>query len=346
MEHSDYKYLPWHDIQWQQIWSQDRVPQALLITGAAGIGKSAFARAVAARLLCSHPRAEGACGDCPACHWLAQGNHPDIRLVVPEADVEGASTAPEGDKKRGSEHIVIDQIRALTDFVYVGAHHGSAKVVVIDPASAMNVAAANSLLKILEEPPATVYFLLITRNETDVLATVRSRCRLLKLPMPTAAQAAAWLERQGDASASDLLDFVGGAPLAALAATGNLGRALNTLLSSFARPEASPLELASRWEKLLQGADESGLRMADLVLALQKWIYGLVLLKVANRQRFLGKLTASAEELARKAVTGNLLRCYNDLLKIRALASHPLNTRLMLEDMAERYLRALANDRR
>jgi DNA polymerase III subunit delta' len=346
LEHSDYKYLPWHDIQWKQIWSQERVPQALLLTGPAGIGKSAFARAIAARLLCSDPQSEGACGNCPACHWLTQGNHPDIRLVVPEADAEGAATATEGEKKKGSVHIVIDQIRALSDFVFVGAHRGGAKVVVIDPASSMNAAAANAVLKILEEPPPSVYFILVTRNQTDLLATVRSRCRVLKLQKPSASQATEWLRRESDASAADLLDFVGGAPLAAAAATGNFGRTLNALLSSFAQPEASPLELASRWEKLLQGSDEGGLRMEDLVLALQKWIYALVLLRVANRQRFLGKMSALAEGQARKAATSQLLRCYNDLLKIRALASHPLNTRLMLEDMAERYLRALANERR
>lgn len=346
MEHSEYKYFSWHIPQWQQLWNGREIPHALLLTGPAGIGKSAFARALAARLLCSAPGADGACGQCHDCRWLAQGNHPDYIQVIPEADAEAAEGgAGEGEKKKAKTQIVIDQIRALADFVYVGAHHGGAKVILIDPADAMNLPAANALLKILEEPPPSVYFLLITRSETSLIPTVRSRCRILKLPKPPATAAAAWLDSECDPEAARLLDFVGGAPLAAAAATGKLGRNLQALLGSFAEPGGSPGELAQRWERMV-GAEEGQLRMEELVSALQKWVYALSALNVAGRQRFLGAQAAAAGQLARKASAGNLLRCYNDLLKIRALASHPLNSRLMLEDMAERYLRALATDRR
>jgi DNA polymerase-3 subunit delta' len=347
LQHSEYKYYRWHELQWQQLWSRAHLPHALLLTGAEGVGKSAFALAVAARLLCPAATETGACGRCEACRWLAAGNHPDISYVIPDSDVDSEAAPAEGDKKKGRRQIVIGQIRALSDFVFVGAHRGGARVVIIDPASAMNASAANSLLKILEEPPAGVYFILVSRSELHVLPTVRSRCRVFKLPKPSPAEAAAWISTNHGASAVDVLDFAGGAPLlAASLAADDRGRAIEMMLSAFAKPDSSPTDLAGRWEKTLQGNDESSLRMEDLVVALQKWLVGLTLLKTAGRQRFLGKFASAAEQLVRKASASGLLRCYNDLLKIRALASHPLNTRLMLEDLAERYLRALASDRR
>ena len=347
MQHSDYKHYHWHELQWQQLWSREHLPHALLLTGAEGVGKSAFALAVAARLLCPAATQTGACGRCESCRWFAAGNHPDICYVIPESDADGEAAQAESDKKKGRRQIVIDQIRALSDFVFVGAHRGGARVVIINPASAMNAPAANALLKILEEPPASVYFILVTRSEQHVLATVRSRCSVFKLPKPSPVEAVEWIRTNHGASAVDVLDFAGGAPLlAASLANEDRSHAIEMILSALAKPDLLPTDLAGRWEKALQGNDENTLRVEDLVVALQKWLVGLVLLKTAGRQRFLGKFTSAAEQLVRKASAGGLLRCYNDLLKIRALASHPLNTRLMLEDLAERYLRALASDRR
>jgi DNA polymerase-3 subunit delta' len=335
----------WHHPQWLRLWEQASLPHALLLIGPDGIGKSEFAQAMAARLLCQSPHALGACGQCDSCRWLGTGNHPDFVQVSPEGDGDPDSPS-DGEKKKGKRQILIDQIRALSDFVYIGAHRGGCRVVLIDPASAMNTAAANALLKILEEPPASVYFILVTSNEHHVLPTVRSRCRVLRLPKPPAAEALQWIEKHATKKAADFLDFAGGAPLlAAKTASGRRGQDVDTLLSTFAEPESTPTELAGRWEKLIQ-VDDDGLRIEDVVVALQKWLVGLALLKTENRERFLGRFAATAAGLSRRANLAGLLHCYNDLLKIRALASHPLNSRLMLEDLAERYLRALATDRR
>lgn len=348
MQPTDFKYIEWHDEPWRQLWASGTgLPHALLLTGPEGVGKSNFALAVAARLLCEAPIDGLACGRCPSCRWLAGGNHPDFRHVIPAADAEAGQEGDEGEKKKASRQILIDQIRDLESFVFVGGHRNGARIVIIEPAEAMNAAAENSLLKILEEPPANVYFLLVSNRFRQLLPTIRSRCRTLKLGRPGLAEARRWMTGRGATKAGELLLLMGGAPLLAWRES-EQGRAgsLTSLVSSLAEPGRDPLALAARWESLLQARDDSGLTMETLVSVVQKWVFDLGQHKLAGRTRyFQGETAKTAGILARTAPATGLIRCYNELLKMRALASHPLNPRLCLEDMAERYLRALALDR-
>ncbi len=349
MQHTDYSCYDWHEPVWRQLWAaQAGLPHALLLTGPDGIGKSAFALAIAARLLCETPSDGIACGTCSSCHWLAGGNHPDFRHVIPEADAEAGEEADDSsDKKKASRQILIDQIRALESFVFVGGHRNGARVVVVEPAEAMNVAAENALLKILEEPPSSVYFILVSSQWKRLLPTIRSRCQALKLGRPTMAEASRWLVKQGDPEAANLLPLMGGAPLLALRESERgSGGALSTLIESLGEPGRDPLALAARWESLLQAKSDGGLTMENLVGVVQKWIFDLGQHKLAGRTRyFQGQTGAVIGSLLKKATASGLIRCYNETIKMRALASHPLNPRLYLEDMAERYLRALAIER-
>jgi DNA polymerase III subunit delta' len=321
------------------------LPHALLLIGPEGIGKGAFGWALTARLLCEAPGAEGACGACPSCRWLAAGNHPDFRHIIPEADAAVDESGLETDKKK-SRQIVIDQIRALEDFVFIGSHRNGPRVVLIEPAEAMNVPAANSLLKILEEPPASVYFILISSQWRRLLPTVRSRCRVVNLPRPTLSQARGWLVEKGGATAEELLALMGGAPLLAWdERERGRGGALIALLDSLAEPGRDPLALAGRWESQLQLKGEAGLTMETLVGVVQKWLFDLAQQKMVARGRFIDRRAQAANRLATTSSVAGLIRCYNDLLKMRRMANHPLNQRLYLEDLAERYLRALATDR-
>lgn len=339
------KYLSWHEAEWLRLWAnQAGLPHALLLAGPAGVGKSHFAMAAAQRLLCETPRAaaEPACGDCPSCRLFASANHPDFRHVVPEAESEEAGGGQgEGKKEKASSHILIAQIRALEDFVHIGGHRGSRRVILIEPAEAMNVPAENALLKILEEPPSGVCFILVSNRWRKLLPTIRSRCRTVMFGRPDARQASQWLSERGGEKALPLLALTGGAPIRALEeyesgrmeVLGDIGASLFDAAGDF-------LALADRWEAYVK--KDGGLKMEELVIAVQKGLFDLADFKMTGRLRFFAGRERQAENIARRADLASMLSYYNDLLKARALASHPLNPRLFLEDIAARYLRAIA----
>lgn len=322
------------------------MPHALLLAGPDGIGKSLFAAAMAQRLLCESPadRTAPGCGSCPSCRLLASGNHPDFRRVIPEADAaaeDPEATEAGSEKKKASAQILIAQIRALEDFVYVGGHRSARRVIVIEPAEAMNIAAENALLKILEEPPKGVCFVLVSSRWRKLLPTIRSRCRNVMFGRPRMRDAADWLAAQGGKKALDMLALTGGAPVRALDEL-EKGRidAFDDVTKSLLENSGDFLALASRLETHLK--KDGGLRMEDIVATVQAVVADLAGIKMLGAARFLVGREAQAEPIARRADTDNILSYYSELLKARALASHPLNPRLFLDDLAARYLKAIA----
>ncbi|MBI2801009.1 MAG: DNA polymerase III subunit delta' [Gammaproteobacteria bacterium] len=186
---------PWQAGQWGQICrnaGDGRLAHALLLHGRSGLGKHAFAQAVAGMLLCESRASTGAvCGSCRGCTLFRAGNHPDFRAVSPLED---------------STTITIDQIRALIDFYTLKAHYLGPKVVLLHPADVMNRAASNALLKVLEEPPAGATFLLVANAYDRITPTIRSRCQALAMDKFDDEIALAWLAATVDdtAAAADL----------------------------------------------------------------------------------------------------------------------------------------------
>lgn len=185
--------------QFRNALGEQRLGHALLIAGEAGLGKRALVAAMVARLLCQRPdEHDHACGQCPACAWLAAGSHPDFTPVSPEED---------------SQFIKVAQIRAMNQRVLLTGQAGPLRVAVLDPAEAMNTEAQNALLKTLEEPPAGVHLILLSDAPSRLLATVRSRCRRFLVTAPTQAQAREWLQAQGQEQPTPLdLALAGGHP--------------------------------------------------------------------------------------------------------------------------------------
>lgn len=200
--------LPWQEADWAALQArlrQDRLPHALLLTGMAGLGKQDFARTFAAALLCTAPDVQGlACGQCRSCALLAAGSHPDYLEVVPDEP---------------GKAIKIDQVRALIRELGLTSQYGGYKFALLAPAEAMNRAAANSLLKTLEEPRRDTVLCLCSHEPTRLPATVRSRCQRVVMTPAAREPALAWLRAQtglGEEEAGLLLTLANGAPLAAL----------------------------------------------------------------------------------------------------------------------------------
>ena len=167
--------------------------------------------------------------------------------------------------------IKVDQIRALADFALGKAQIAPAKVAVVEQAQAMNANAANALLKILEEPPGAMYFILGTHSAGSLAPTVRSRCQLFAIPRD-AALAAAWLS---EPAAKALLDDYDGAPLRAAEGAQSSERPIAEVLADLADGRAvveellslDPGRLSARWARWVVRAlagDGAASAIADL----------------------------------------------------------------------------------
>lgn len=327
--------LPWHTSLWQRVQTQRRaghLPHALLLSGPDGVGKKFFAHALVHSLLCGAPRDDGAaCGKCVACTLLRAGNHPDIVFVAPEED---------------KTTISIDQIRELRDGVTLCSHAGGFKVVVIHPADRMTVAAANALLKTLEEPSGRAVLMLVTSRVSSLLATVRSRCQRLDFSVPLRDLALSWLQQQLDpAAAKDapvLLALAQGAPLRALnlSEQGALEQRKRLLeeLHGVALGKNDPVAVAERWHK-------NGMKLAWPWLT--SCAVDLVRLKFDATPSLLNNVDAAPllRELAPRVNARDLFLWSDRVNQAQQEAETPINQQLVIEDVLIAWERQFSSTR-
>jgi len=326
---------PWLTSLWQHLNAQgERLPHALLLEGPRGIGKRDFALSFARALLCETTTDDGhACGQCPACHWLAQDSHPDFRLLEPiTGEEEGASD--DGPPSRKRREINIAQVRALGDFVNLSSHRAGGRVVVIHPAEALNPAASNALLKTLEEPSANTHFLLVSHQPHFLLPTIKSRSHRISMPQPNAIQAAAWLKEQGINEAELCLALAGGAPLLARDfADADYLKERRLFLSALQTPkQLNWLALAE------QGARAE---LAPRFDWLQKWLYDLISSRLADHVRYNLDFANGLQDLATRVNLARVQQFARELAQIKRRLQHPLNPQLLLESVLLSYLTAV-----
>jgi DNA polymerase-3 subunit delta' len=336
--------LAWHRGALERLLAdRERMPHALLLRGPAGIGKTEFARALAASVLCETPQGAFACGACASCHWFSQGNHPDYREIVPEsaaeddAEAEG-DAAPAKAEKAKSLVIKIEQIRAIADFVALSTHRAGWRVLVLRPAESLHPAAANALLKTLEEPPPRTLIVLVSDRPARLLPTIRSRCRDYPLPMPRTDEALAWLREQGVAAPDVALASAGGAPLLARdLAEPEEAELRRRLLAELARPSGA--------DALGFGAAVDRATVERTIHWMQTWVNDLARVKLAGSARHHPDFAAALQARARHADLESLFALDRELVEARRLAAHPLNPRLVAEHLLMAYNRATSGSK-
>lgn len=325
---------PWHEAQLGALLARkERLPHALLLRGTQGIGKLAFAEALARALLCEQPAPDGkGCGRCAACAWMEQGSHPDLRRLEPEILAKSTDAEPEAEtdkkEKKPSTQIQVEQVRAIAGFINMTTQRGGMKVVLIHPAETLNINAANALLKNLEEPPPQTCFLLVSHRWHQLLPTVKSRCQHVALPPPTPEAARAWLAKQGVREPALALAHAGGAPLLAAGYDEEYWGRREWFLKSLGQKSMNAMALAG---ELTDDAP------ALVVGWLQKWAYDIVCQQAGGEVSYNPDFAAALAGVAGRVAPQDAARFLRRMVGLQRIVAHPLNPRLFFEDLLLSY---------
>ena len=212
-----------------------RMPGSLLFTGEEGIGKKLFALELAKALNCRHRVGVESCDECSSCKRIANSTFPPFSS--PDDNKERMIWSEHGDVAmvRPYKQIIrVKPMRELEREANFRPFEGAARVFIVEDAEYMNDQAANALLKTLEEPPATTHLILTTTNPTALLATIRSRCQVIRFAPVAAEQLEKFLIEEKAMPAGD-------AALLARTSQGSIGRACASDLNEYRERRASML---------------------------------------------------------------------------------------------------------
>ncbi|WP_089604949.1 DNA polymerase III subunit delta' C-terminal domain-containing protein [Acinetobacter piscicola] len=251
MDATQSQVYPWQQPVWETL--TGRFPQlghGLLFYGKKGCGKHAFAQHFLSWVLCLNKTAAGACGECSSCQWLKSDTHPNYVNITTDED-----------NKKQNAKIKIEKIRDLLPFVQQTVDGW--RVIVIQPAEALNIASANALLKTLEEPGDRVLIILLADHYLKLPATIRSRLQHFAMDRITPAQSEAYLKQHLPVEIQSkiplLLNLSNHMPLQALslAQLDWLNRRAEFLQDwqRLVLQKSMPLQFATKWNKELSFSD-------------------------------------------------------------------------------------------
>jgi DNA polymerase-3 subunit delta' len=316
------KWYPWLRPPFEQLvtsYQAGRGHHALLLQALPGMGGDALLYALCRYLMCRQPEGHKSCGHCHSCQLMQAGTHPDYYMLVPE---------------KGKSALGIDAVREVNEKLYERSRLGGAKVVWISDAALLTDAAANALLKTLEEPPENTWFFLACQEPARLLATLRSRCRLYHLAPPAESYGLAWLEREVTLEQNALL--------AALRLSANAPVAALELLeeSRWAARQQLIQTLANAltggdWLTLLPifNHEQAAVRLhwlASLLLDAQKRQQGISLLSNPDAWTLINQLAQALPASRLQAITQDVSACREQLLSVVGVNRELLLTERLL----------------
>ena len=316
------KWYPWLRPSFEQLvagYQAGRGHHALLLQALPGMGGEALIYALCRYLMCRQPQGNKSCGQCHSCQLMQAGTHPDYYTLAPE---------------KGKSALGIDAVRDVNEKLYERSRLGGAKVVWTGDAALLTDAAANALLKTLEEPPENTWFFLACQEPARLLATLRSRCRLHHLAPPSESYGLAWLEREVTMPQEALLSALrlsANAPAAALdllqeshwASRQQLIQTLAGVLSS------------GDWLALLPilNHEQAAVRLhwlASLLVDAQKRQQGITLVSNPDAWTLVNQLAQALPAARLQAIARDVSACRDQLLNVVGVNRELLLTERLL----------------
>ncbi len=316
------KWYPWLRPSFEQLvagYQAGRGHHALLLQALPGMGGEALIYALCRYLMCRQPQGNKSCGQCHSCQLMQAGTHPDYYTLAPE---------------KGKNALGIDAVRDVSEKLYERSRLGGAKVVWISDAALLTDAAANALLKTLEEPPENTWFFLACQEPARLLATLRSRCRLHHLAPPSEPYGLAWLEREVTMPQEALLSALrlsANAPAAALdllqeSHWASRQQLIQTLADVLSRGD---------WLALLPilNHEQAAVRLhwlASLLLDAQKRQQGITLVSNPDAWTLVNQLAQALPAARLQAIARDVSACRDQLLNVVGVNRELLLTERLL----------------
>jgi DNA polymerase-3 subunit delta' len=297
-----------------------RLHHAYLFVGPEGVGKKTIALGLAKAIHCAQ-KTDDFCGRCVDCARIQDGNHPDVRVIDPQA---------------GKKEISIQQVREIEKNLNLRSFSGGTKIAIVDPATLMNLPGQNALLKTLEEPPPNCLLILVAGNSGALLPTLRSRCLRLAFG-PLRREVLADFLTARKAVSKDEADF-----LAAMA-MGSIGAAVKMDNEELRENRRAWIE----WLASLRPGDyRAALGAADALAShrdeplkfiewAESWYRDLLIYAVTRDSRDLVNrdLMARLEDESARGTLEHMLFCIGETTQAGARIQRNLNRRMVLEEL-------------
>ncbi len=314
--------------QLQALFRQNKIAHAIMLDGAAGLGKKALANIIAQAAVCRHREDGTPCGDCSNCKKAEKGIHPDISFPEKSGILQTYSIAT---------------IRDVRTDAYVAANEAFTKVYIFADVDNMGVPAQNAFLKILEEPPKNVMFILTCESAFNVLATIRSRVQLFSLSPVSSAELQTYLAKNFPEQPAEHLKNI------CEVAKGNIGLALDLIT---AEGHSKSSELAEKLAFSLASMNEFDLlTVAAQVLENKKdFIFVLKFLSdllrdalVLSADFSIAEISECAKILAEKLSTVQLLRLIDVVAQTKGYVERNVNLQILSTDFCSKMFQISVN---